>query len=245
MFSLKGKVALITGASGGIGRAIAIAFSQQGATVILTGTRKHALEETAILLHGPYTIIEANLKETTAPDTLIQEGIAAHGTLDILINNAGMTKDGLLMRMKDEDWQMVLDVNLTASMRLIRASLKHMTKARKGRIITITSVVAHMGNAGQTNYVATKAALTGFSKALAQEVASRHITVNCIAPGFIKTQMTDALSPTVQEAMKNKIPLNTFGAPKDVAAAAVFLASDESHYITGQTIHVNGGMVMV
>jgi 3-oxoacyl-[acyl-carrier protein] reductase len=245
MFNLTEKVALVTGASGGIGRAVAIALAHQGAKVVLTGTRIGALEETASQISTPHTLIVANLGDTATPDSLVDQVIKQYGRLDILVNNAGITRDGLLMRMKDSDWADVLDINLTSVMRLCRAAMKPMMKARIGRIINITSVVGQMGNAGQTNYVAAKAGLTGFSKALAQELASRNITVNAIAPGFIDTAMTGKLNDEQKKAMLARIPLASFGVPEDIAASTVYLASDEARYVTGQTLHVNGGMVMV
>ncbi len=245
MMALTEKRVLITGASGGIGAAIAQAMSAAGAIVLLTGTREAALQETAAALTGAHHIIPSNLSHADAPQALFSKADALVGGVDILVNNAGITKDTLAMRMSDEDWQQVLEVNLTASFRLARAALKGMMKQRFGRIINITSVVGTMGNAGQGNYCAAKAGLTGFSKALAQEVASRNITVNCIAPGFITTAMTDKLNDAQKQAMLSRIPMGRFGEPTDIAAAAIFLASDGAAYITGQTLHVNGGMVMI
>lgn len=245
MFDLTGKVALVTGASGGIGAAIAQALDAAGALPVLTGTRVEALEKTASTLKGPSYILPANLQDSAAAQQLIQDVEAKAGQLDILINNAGLTRDGLVMRMKDEDWQTVLDVNLTAVFRLCRASLKGMAKRRWGRIINISSVVGVMGNAGQGNYCASKAGLIGFCKALAQEVASRGLTVNTIAPGFIETPMTEALNDSQKDAMLSRIPAGSFGTPDDIAGAVLYLASDAARYVTGSTLHVNGGMVMV
>lgn len=249
MFSLNNKIALVTGASGGIGADIARHFAANGATVILSGTNIEKLNSVLASLPaakiGTHTIITANLKDAAALATLAKEAEELHGRIDILVNNAGLTKDGLLMRMKDEDWLDVLEVNLTGAFRLSRAVIKGMMKNRTGRIINIASVVGVMGNAGQTNYVASKAGLIGFSKALAQEVASRGITVNTIAPGFISTPMTEKLNDAQKDAMLARIPLGVFGTGEDIAAAALYLASDAAKYVTGQTLHVNGGMVMV
>lgn len=246
MFDLGGQVALVTGASGGIGAAVATELSKAGAMVVLTGTNTEKLAATAAGLAGAYHILPVDLKEPDAPARLFEQAEAATGqTVSILVNNAGLTRDGLAMRMKDDDWQTVLDVNLTAAFRLCRAALKGMMKARYGRMVNITSVVGTMGNAGQGNYCAAKAGLTGFSKALAQEVASRGITVNCIAPGFITTAMTDKLNDAQKQAMLDRIPVGTFGEVADIASAVRYLASAEARYVTGQTLHVNGGMVMV
>ena len=245
MFDLTGKVALITGATGGIGEEIATTFYNQGATVILTGRKEEVLLNLKNKLGERAFAIPADLSKEGATKSLIEEALKVAGKIDILINNAGLTRDTLMMRMKDEDWQSVIDVNLTASFRLAREVLSPMMKNRFGRIINITSVVGWMGNAGQANYCATKAGLTGMSKALAMEVASRGITVNCIAPGFISTAMTDVLSDDIKAKMMEQIPVKRFGSTKDIADTAVFLASDESSYITGQTIHVNGGMLRV
>jgi 3-oxoacyl-[acyl-carrier protein] reductase len=245
MFDLEGKTALVTGASGGIGDAIARTLHASGATVVISGTRVERLEALAGDLGDRCHIAVANLSEPDAPDALIAAAGEAAGGVDILINNAGLTRDNLAMRMKDEEWQQVIDVNLSASFRLSRAVLRGMMKARWGRIVTITSVVGATGNPGQVNYAASKAGLTGMTKALAQEVASRGITVNCIAPGFIETPMTDALSDDQKEALLGRIPSGRLGNPGDVAACAAFLASEEAGYVTGQTIHVNGGMAML
>ena len=245
MFDLTGRSALVTGASGGIGGAIAKALHQQGATVALTGRNEEALQKVANDLGERANVLVADLSDSAAVDGLIESANQTMGGLDILINNAGLTRDGLMMRMKDEDWSEVLEVNLTAGFRLARAVLRGMMKARYGRIINITSVVGHMGNPGQANYVASKAGMTGMTKALAAEVASRGITVNCVAPGFITTAMTDSLSDDQKQAMLGRIPVGRFGAPEDVAGCVTFLASEAGGYLTGQTLHVNGGMAMV
>ncbi len=245
MFDLSGKVALVTGATGGIGEQVAKTLHAQGATVILTGRKKDVLEKLQSELGDRAFAIPADLSEEGATKTLVAEALKVAGKIDILINNAGLTRDGLMMRMKDEDWQAVIDVNLTVSFKLARDVITPMMKNRFGRIINITSVVGWMGNAGQANYCATKAGLTGMSKALASEVASRGITVNCIAPGFISTAMTDVLSDDIKAKMLEQIPVKRFGTTADIANTIVFLASDEASYITGQTIHVNGGMLRV
>ena len=245
MFDLTGKVALVTGATGGIGEEIATTFYNQGATVILTGRKEEVLLNLKNKLGERAFVIPADLSKEGATKLLVEEALKVAGKIDILVNNAGLTRDTLMMRMKDEDWQSVIDVNLTASFKLSREVLSPMMKNRFGRIINITSVVGWMGNAGQANYCATKAGLTGMSKALAMEVASRGITVNCIAPGFISTAMTDVLSDEIKAKMMEQIPVKRFGSTKDIADTAVFLASDEASYITGQTIHVNGGMLRV
>ncbi|TNE39079.1 MAG: 3-oxoacyl-ACP reductase FabG [Alphaproteobacteria bacterium] len=245
MFDLTGKCALVTGATGGIGEAIAAKLHAQGATVALSGTRKEKLEEVAARLGERTHILPCNLSDSAAVDALPKEAEGTMGQLDILVNNAGITKDNLFMRMKDEEWDAVIQVNLTASFRLARASLRGMMKRRFGRIISITSVVGAMGNPGQGNYAATKAGLVGMSKSLAQEVASRGITVNCIAPGFIETPMTDALTEDQKTALLGGIPAGRLGQPDDVASGVVYLASDEASYITGQTLHINGGMAMI
>lgn len=245
MFALDGKVALVTGASGGIGGAIARALHAQGAKVALSGTRQDALEALAQDLGEGAEVMVCNLREPDSVTGLpgrVEEGM---GSLDILVNNAGLTRDNLAMRMKDEEWQEVIDVNLSAGFRLARASLRGMMRRRWGRIIAITSVVGATGNPGQGNYVASKAGMVGLSKALAAEVASRGITVNCVAPGFIATPMTDALTEGQREKIMGAIPNGSMGTPEDVAACVAFLASDEAAYITGQTLHVNGGMAMI
>ena len=245
MFDLTGKAALVTGASGGIGGAIARGLHAQGATVVLTGTRAAALEELAKSLGERTHVIVSNLSDPAEADRLMAAAEAAAGKIDILVNNAGITRDMLSMRMKDEDWQAVLDVNLSAVFRLSRAAVRNMIKRRAGRIIAITSVVGTMGNPGQANYAAAKAGVVGMSKSLAAEVASRNITVNCVAPGFIETAMTDKLNDQQKERIKGAIPAGRIGQPAEVAGAVVFLASDEAAYLTGQTLHVNGGMAMI
>ena len=245
MFSLANKHALITGASGGIGAAIAKALHGQGATVALSGTRQEALDKVAAELGQRAHVVPCNLSDAAATAELVTRAEAAMSAVDILVNNAGLNRDGLMMRMKDEDWQAVIDVDLTAAFRLSRAALKGMAKRRWGRIVNITSIVGAIGNPGQANYAAAKAGLAGMTKALAQEMASRGITANCIAPGFIDTAMTTALNEEQRAKLATKIPTGTFGAPADVAAAVVYLASDEAAYVTGQTLHVNGGMVMI
>lgn len=245
MFDLTGKCALVTGASGGIGSAIAHKLYAAGATVALSGTRKEVLEELAAELGERAHVVVCNLSDPEGPATLIKDAEAAMGQIDILVNNAGLTRDTLAMRMKDEDWQTVLDVNLTASFRLSKACLRGMMKRRFGRIIGITSVVGVTGNAGQTNYAASKAGMIGMSKSLAQEVASRGITVNCLAPGFIATAMTDVLPDAQKEALLNNIPANRLGSTDDIASGVLYLASEEAGYVTGQTLHVNGGMAMI
>ena len=245
MFRLDGKSALVTGASGGIGAQIARALHGQGAIVALSGTRRDALDALAAELGERASVCPADLRDPAAAEALIAAAEAACGPLAVLVNNAGLTKDGLAMRMKDEDWAVVLDVDLAAPFRLARAALRGMIKRRAGRIIGIGSVVGATGNPGQANYAAAKAGLVGMSKALAQEVGSRGITVNVIAPGFIETPMTDALSAEQRTRLIGGIPLGRMGAPADVASAAVFLASDEAAWITGAVLHVNGGMAMI
>ncbi|MBP7816923.1 MAG: 3-oxoacyl-[acyl-carrier-protein] reductase [Phenylobacterium sp.] len=246
MFDLTGKTALVTGATGGIGGAIAHALHAQGAHVVLSGTREAVLAELAKELGGRTSIAPANLADAESVDGLIAKAEEAAGApLDILVANAGITKDGLLMRMKDEDWESVLKVNLESFFRLSRAAMRGMMKRRAGRIIGITSVVGVMGNPGQANYAASKAGMIGFSKALAQEVATRGITVNCVAPGFIESPMTEALNEAQKAQILSTIPAGRLGLGSDVAAACVYLASDEAAYMTGQTLHVNGGMAMI
>ncbi len=245
MFDLSDKCALITGASGGIGNAIARAFHAQGAKVGLSGTRKDALDALAGDLGDGAYPIPADLSLPEGADGLAKDAEAAMGGIDILVNNAGLTRDQLAMRMSDEDWQMVLDVNLTAAFRLSRAVIRGMMKKRWGRIISIASIVGVTGNPGQANYAASKAAMIGMSKSLAQEVASRGITVNCVAPGFIATPMTDGISDDQKENLASRIPSGQLGTPDDIAGPCVFLASDEASYVTGQTLHVNGGMAMI
>jgi 3-oxoacyl-[acyl-carrier protein] reductase len=249
MFDLTGKTTLVTGASGGIGSAIVSALVTQGANVVLTGTREQVLREVAASLDlkpdQKAEVITANLSEPEAASQLIAASEAAIGPVDILVNNAGLTRDGLLMRMKDEEWQTVLDVNLTAVMRLSRAVLRGMMKARWGRIIQISSVVGYTGNPGQTNYAASKAGMTGFTKSLAIEVASRGVTANVIAPGFIQTAMTDVLTDEVKDELLKRVPIGSMGTSEDIAAAVVYLASQEAGYLTGATLHINGGMAML
>ncbi len=246
MFDLTGKRALVTGASGGIGREIAKALAASGARVALSGTRVGALEETRDLLGGgDHPILPTNLSDLDAVDKLIPSAEAALGGIDILVNNAGVTRDNLFMRMKDEEWDEVLAVNLTSAFHLTRAVLRGMMKQRFGRIIGITSVVGVVGNPGQGNYAASKAGLIGMSKALAYEVASRNITVNTVAPGFIGSAMTDELNDKQRESILGKVPAGRLGAADEVAAAVAFLASNEAGYITGHTLNVNGGMVML
>ena len=248
MFDLGGKTALVTGASGGIGAAIAKALFDQGATVALSGTRVEALEKLAAALGGGerLKIVPGNLAEAAATEALFKEAEKAlGGKVDILVNNAGLTRDGLAMRMKDEDWHTVLEVNLTSGFRLARAALRGMMKRRWGRIIGITSIVGVTGNPGQANYAASKAGMIGLSKALAAEVASRGITVNCVAPGFITTPMTDALDQAQKDKLTVAVPAGRLGDPADIAAGVLYLASEEAAYVTGQTLHINGGMAMI
>ncbi len=245
MFDLTGKGALITGASGGIGQAIARALHGAGANVALSGTREDALAALAQNLAERAHVVPGDLADREAAEALIGRAEAALGQVDILINNAGITRDTLLLRMKDEDWQDVLDVDLSAAMRLSRGALRGMIKRRFGRIVNITSIVGTTGNPGQSNYAAAKAGLVGFSKSLAQEVATRGITVNCLAPGFIATPMTDKLSDDQKQKLLGQIPVGRLGSGMDIAAAALFLASTEAAYVTGQTLHVNGGMAMI
>jgi len=245
MFDLSGKTALVTGASGGIGGAIAKALHAQGATVALSGTRREALETVAAELGARVHVLPCDLGDPAATDALAKDAEAAMGKLDILVNNAGLTRDNLAMRMKDEEWQKVLDVNLTAGFRLARAAMRGMMKRRFGRIIGITSVVGVTGNPGQANYAAAKAGMIGMTKALAQELASRAITANCVAPGMIETAMTEALTEEQKARILQAVPAGRLGGPADIAAAVIYLASDEAAYVTGQTIHVNGGMAMI
>ncbi|CAA7626681.1 3-oxoacyl-[acyl-carrier-protein] reductase [Magnetospirillum sp. UT-4] len=244
MFDLSGKTALVTGASGGIGGAIAAALHGAGATVALHGTRREALDALAAQLGERVHVLPANLSDGAAVEQLAKDAEAAMGSLDILVNNAGITKDGLVMRMKDEDWEAVLAVNLTAAFRLCRAAVKGMMKRRSGRIINITSIVGVTGNPGQVNYCASKAGMIGMTKALAQEVASRGVTANCVAPGFISTPMTHDLTDDQKARLLPAIPMGRMGEVDDIAAAVLYLASDRAGYVTGQTLHVNGGMAM-
>jgi 3-oxoacyl-[acyl-carrier protein] reductase len=246
LFDLSGKTALITGASGGLGGAIARALHERGATVALSGTRREALEAVAAELGERVQVVPADLGDAASVEQLAKQADAAlGGRLDILVNNAGLTRDTLILRMKDEDWAQVLEVNLTAAFRLSRAAVKGMMKRRWGRIINISSVVGVTGNPGQVNYCASKAGMIGLSKALAQEVASRGITVNCIAPGFIASAMTEALTDEQRSRILAGIPVGKMGAVEDIAAAAVYLASEQAAYVTGQTLHVNGGLAMI
>jgi 3-oxoacyl-[acyl-carrier protein] reductase len=246
MFDLTNKVALVTGASGGIGGAIAAGLHARGATVVLSGTREDALERVKSELSERAFAVPCNLAVSVEVDELIKKAEAAAGApIDILVNNAGVTRDNIFARMKDEEWDQVIAVNLTAAFRLSRAVLRTMMRARRGRIINITSIVGVTGNPGQGNYAAAKAGIIGMSKALANEVASRGITVNCIAPGFIKSPMTDALTEAQKTSLMPRIPVGRLGEGSDVAAACIYLASDEASYVTGQTLHVNGGMAMI
>ena len=245
MFDLDGKNALVTGASGGIGRAIAETLHSSGATVTISGTRMESLEELANGLGKRVHILSCDLSNGAEVENLSKSAQEKMGSIDILVNNAGITRDNLFMRMSDEDWATVLEINLTSTMRLCRGVLRGMMKARWGRIINIGSIVGSTGNPGQGNYAASKAALLGMSKSLANEVASRGITVNCIAPGFVKTAMTDKLNDNQKEAIKSKIPAGRLGEASDIAYATLYLSSEEASYITGSTIHVNGGMAML
>jgi 3-oxoacyl-[acyl-carrier protein] reductase len=245
MFDLTGKRALVTGATGGIGAAIAKALHAQGATVCLSGTRAAVLDEVKASLGERAHAVVCNLSDPADVDKLVPAAEEAMGGLDILGNNAGITRDNLAMRMKNDEWQSVLDVNLTAAFTLIRASMRGMMRARWGRVINITSVVGVTGNAGQANYAASKAGMIGMSKSLAHEVASRNITINCIAPGFIETAMTGVLSDKQKEAILGAVPAGRLGQADEIAAGAVYLASDEAAYVTGQTLHINGGMAMI
>ncbi len=246
MFDLTGKTALVTGATGGIGAEIARALHAQGAHVVLSGTREAVLQDLAAQLGDRTSAVPANLSDPASVDGLVAAAEEAAGApIDILVANAGITRDGLLVRMKDADWEDVMRVNLESYFRLSRAVLKGMMKRRFGRIIGITSVVGVTGNGGQTNYAASKAGMIGFSKALAQEVAARNITVNCIAPGFIESPMTDALNDQQKQGIMGTIPAGRLGLGSEIAASAVYLASDEAAYVTGQTLHVNGGMAMI
>jgi len=245
MFDLTGKTALVTGASGGIGAGIARALHAQGASVALSGTRREALEALAAELGDRTAICPADLRDPEAPDALIATVESALGPLGILVNNAGFTRDMLAIRMKDEDWDSVLQVDLAAPFRLARGALRGMLRRRAGRIISIASIVGTTGNAGQANYAAAKAGLVGMSKSLAAECASRGVTVNVVAPGFVATAMTDAIPEANKARLMDAIPLGRMGTPADIAAAVVYLASDEAAWVTGQTLHVNGGMLMV
>lgn len=246
MFDLTGRTALITGASGGIGADIARAMHNQGAHVILTGTRQEALDAIAGELGERVTVLTCNLSDRDAVAGLVDQAVEASGaSIDILVNNAGITRDGLMMRMKDEDWDAVMEVNLNAAMVLSRSVLRSMMKSRWGRIIQMSSIVGYTGNPGQANYAAAKAGMTGFTKALAAEVASRGITANVVAPGFIATPMTDALTDAQKDDLLVKVPAGRLGSAEEIAAAVVYLASEEAGYMTGATLHVNGGMAML
>jgi 3-oxoacyl-[acyl-carrier protein] reductase len=246
MFDLTGMTALVTGASGGIGSAIAKALADQGATLALSGSNAGKLDAFAAALGGDHKTLVCDLSDPAAVDGLVPRAVEAlGGRLDILVNNAGVTRDNLAMRMKDEEWDQVISVNLAAAFRLARAALKPMMKARFGRIVSITSVVGTTGNPGQANYAASKAGLIGMSKAIAQEVASRNVTVNCVAPGFIRSAMTDALNEAQKATILTRIPAGDLGDGADIGAAVAYLASREAGYVTGQTIHVNGGMAMI
>lgn len=245
MFDLTGRNALVTGASGGIGAAVATALHAAGAAVALSGTREAPLQELAARLGARAHVVTANLGDASAVEALPKQAAEAMGSVDILVNNAGITRDNLFMRMSDEEWAQVLEVNLTSSFRLARGVLRGMMKARWGRIVSITSVVAQTGNPGQGNYAAAKAGLVGMSKSLAYEVASRGITVNCVAPGFIETSMTDALTDDQKARILGQIPAGRMGRPDEIAAAVLYLSSPQAAYVTGATLHVNGGMAMV
>lgn len=245
MFDLTGMTALVTGASGGIGSAIARALAAQGARLAVSGSNAEKLESFRAELGSDHVALPCNLSDAAQVDALIPQAVEALGKLDILVNNAGVTRDNLTMRMKDEEWDQVITVNLEAAFRLIRAAAKPMMKARFGRIVSITSVVGATGNPGQANYAASKAGLVGMSKAVAQELASRNITVNCVAPGFIRSAMTDVLPEAQKTALLTRIPAGDLGTGEDIGAAVVYLASKEAGYVTGQTLHVNGGMAML
>ena len=245
MFDLNGKTALVTGASGGLGGAIARALHARGATVALSGTRKETLDALAAELKERVHVLPCDLSDAAQVEALVPAAEKAMGALDILVNNAGVTRDGLIMRMKDEDWDKVIAVNLSAAFRLSRAAVKGMMRRKSGRIVSITSVVGVTGNPGQANYCASKAGLIGMTKSLAAEVASRGITVNCVAPGFIESPMTDALNEKQKEGILSSVPAGKLGQGADIAAAVVYLASAEAGYVTGQTLHVNGGMARI
>jgi 3-oxoacyl-[acyl-carrier protein] reductase len=245
MFELTGKTALVTGATGTIGATIARSLHGQGATVAISGTRRAVLDRLAAELGGRVHILPANLADTTETEALVPRAEEAMGQLDILVANAGVTRDNLLVQLRDEDWEQVIAINLSATFRLSRAAVRGMMRRRFGRVIAITSVVGTTGNPGQTNYVAAKAGITGMIKAMAQEYAKRGVTANCVAPGFIVTPMTDKLNDKQRETIVAKIPASRAGTPAEVAAAVVFLASNEAGYVTGQTLHVNGGMAMI
>ena len=245
MFDLTGKAALVTGASGGIGGAIAKGLYRQGASVVLSGTRAEALEALKAEMGERAHVITAKMDDAADLERLVKESEAAMGKVDILVNNAGITRDMLALRLKDEDWSKVLEINLTGAFRLSRAVMRGMMRRRFGRVINITSIVGVTGNPGQANYAAAKAGLIGMSKSLAQELASRGITVNCVAPGFIATPMTDVLTEDQRRAVLARVPADRLGTPDEIAAGVVYLASDEAGYVTGQTLHINGGMAMI
>ena len=246
MFNLTGMTALVTGASGGIGSSIAKALAAQGATLALSGSNEEKLKGFAAELGGDHKTLVCNLSDAASVDALVPQAVEAlGGKIDILVNNAGITRDNLILRMKDEEWSQVIQVNLEAAFRLVRAAAKPMMKARFGRIISITSVVGVTGNPGQANYCASKAGIIGMSKSLGQELASRGITVNCVAPGFIRSAMTDALNDAQKGSILAKIPAGDLGSGEDIGAAVLYLASREAGYVTGQTLHVNGGMAMI
>jgi len=245
MFDLTGKTALVTGATGGLGAQIARALHAQGAIVALSGTRENVLNDLKDQLGERAHVLPANLSDPDEVEKLVPAAIEAMGAIDILVNNAGITRDNITMRMKDEEWAAVIDVNLTASFRLMRACMRPMMKKRHGRMIGITSIVGVTGNGGQANYAAAKAGMIGMTKSIAQELATRGITANCIAPGFIESPMTDALNDKQKEGILANVPAGKLGTADDIAAAAVYLASDEAGYVTGQTLHINGGMAMI
>ncbi len=245
MFDLTGKTALVTGATGGLGAEIARALHAQGAIVALSGTRENVLNDLKDRLGERAHVVPANLSDPDAVEALVPAAVAVMGSVEILVNNAGITRDNITMRMKDDEWASVLDVNLTAAFRLARACMRGMMKKRFGRIIGITSIVGVTGNGGQANYAAAKAGMIGMTKSIAQELATRGITANCIAPGFIESPMTDALNDKQKEGILANVPAGKLGAAADIAAAAVYLASDEASYLTGQTLHINGGMAMI
>ncbi|WCM29003.1 3-oxoacyl-[acyl-carrier-protein] reductase [Sphingomonas sp. QA11] len=245
MFELTGMTALVTGASGGIGSAIAQALAEQGARLAVSGSNAAKLDAFRTSLGGDHVALPCDLSDAVAVDALVPGAVEALGKLDIVVNNAGVTRDNLVMRMKDDEWDQVIRVNLEAAFRIARAAARPMMKARFGRIISVTSVVGTTGNPGQANYAASKAGLVGMSKALAQELASRGITVNCVAPGFIRTAMTDVLPDAQKDALNARIPAGHMGEGADIGAAIVYLASREAGYVTGQTLHVNGGMAMI
>ena len=245
MFDLTGMTALVTGASGGIGSAIAQALAAQGARLAVSGSNADKLDAFRASLGDDHVALPCDLSDAAAVDALVPQAVAALGKLDILVNNAGVTRDNLILRMKDDEWDQVIRVNLEAAFRLMRAAAKPMMKARFGRIISITSIVGTTGNPGQANYAASKAGLVGMSKAIGQELAGRNVTVNCVAPGFIRTAMTDVLPDAQKDALNAKIPAGKMGEGADIGAAVVYLASKEAGYVTGQTLHVNGGMAMI